>query len=97
MTFEITVPEGNAHATSRLRRINPILATDVVAEALNKHLAAGLIQHSTSPFSTPPAVITMESGGISITVHYETLNKICLLYTSPSPRDKRQSRMPSSA
>ena len=24
-------------------------------------------------------------------------SKICLLYTSPSPRDKRQSRMPSSA
>ena len=27
----------------------------------------------------------------------EGLDKICLLYTSPSPRDKRQSRMPSSA
>ena len=26
-----------------------------------------------------------------------TLYKYCLLYTSPSPRDKRQSRMPSSA
>ena len=25
------------------------------------------------------------------------LTMICLLYTSPSPRDKRQSRMPSSA
>ena len=25
------------------------------------------------------------------------LDKSCLLYTSPSPRDKRQSRMPSSA
>ena len=25
------------------------------------------------------------------------LYKLCLLYTSPSPRDKRQSRMPSSA
>ena len=25
------------------------------------------------------------------------LRKFCLLYTSPSPRDKRQSRMPSSA
>ena len=24
-------------------------------------------------------------------------DKFCLLYTSPSPRDKRQSRMPSSA
>ena len=27
----------------------------------------------------------------------ETVLKACLLYTSPSPRDKRQSRMPSSA
>jgi len=27
----------------------------------------------------------------------ETLPMYCLLYTSPSPRDKRQSRMPSSA
>ena len=26
-----------------------------------------------------------------------TQDDICLLYTSPSPRDKRQSRMPSSA
>ena len=28
---------------------------------------------------------------------YNVLHPICLLYTSPSPRDKRQSRMPSSA
>ena len=27
----------------------------------------------------------------------QTKNIACLLYTSPSPRDKRQSRMPSSA
>ena len=27
----------------------------------------------------------------------DTIWKRCLLYTSPSPRDKRQSRMPSSA
>ena len=26
-----------------------------------------------------------------------SLYRVCLLYTSPSPRDKRQSRMPSSA
>ena len=34
-------------------------------------------------------------------MHYSTLGATlymdCLLYTSPSPRDKRQSRMPSSA
>ena len=28
---------------------------------------------------------------------HESVNMACLLYTSPSPRDKRQSRMPSSA
>ena len=28
---------------------------------------------------------------------YSSSSKTCLLYTSPSPRDKRQSRMPSSA
>ena len=31
-----------------------------------------------------------------MTMRLETL-RTCLLYTSPSPRDKRQSRMPSSA
>ena len=30
-------------------------------------------------------------------LNYNTEYKDCLLYTSPSPRDKRQSRMPSSA
>ena len=34
-------------------------------------------------------------------LHYQkkpfAQGKLCLLYTSPSPRDKRQSRMPSSA
>ena len=28
---------------------------------------------------------------------YDSLNYVCLLYTSPSPRDQRGSRMPSSA
>ena len=28
---------------------------------------------------------------------FDEVTKHCLLYTSPSPRDKRQSRMPSSA
>ena len=31
------------------------------------------------------------------TIRLLRLLKLCLLYTSPSPRDKRQSRMPSSA
>ena len=36
--------------------------------------------------------------GTAVTTNIETLTSIvCLLYTSPSPRDQRGSRMPSSA
>ena len=43
----------------------------------------------------------VEYDGILIDIGYRldllVNDKVCLLYTSPSPRDKRQSRMPSSA
>ena len=45
-------------------------------------------------------IVTGASGGIGNSIVKklsESKANICLLYTSPSPRDKRQSRMPSSA
>ena len=36
-------------------------------------------------------------GGGHKAAHYEIITKPCLLYTSPSPRDRTRSRMPSSA
>ena len=50
-----------------------------------------------------PAYVKVVRGGDTSTTSsftYRTQDgtaKACLLYTSPSPRDKRQSRMPSSA
>ena len=35
--------------------------------------------------------------GVGITFHADALGLLCLLYTSPSPRDTERSRMPSSA
>ena len=43
------------------------------------------------------AQITATSLNVVIVGANPRLSKVCLLYTSPSPRDKRQSRMPSSA
>ena len=37
------------------------------------------------------------SAGLSVMLTVVDPVGVCLLYTSPSPRDKRQSRMPSSA
>ena len=34
---------------------------------------------------------------IDAIIHFCEQNSICLLYTSPSPRDRQKSRMPSSA
>ena len=45
----------------------------------------------------PVTVIKLIPNFISQVKTTETDGYNCLLYTSPSPRDKRQSRMPSSA
>ena len=48
--------------------------------------------HGKNSHASPSAVIDDDR----VFVHFGTYGT-CLLYTSPSPRDKRQSRMPSSA
>ena len=40
---------------------------------------------------------SLNETSLSLRINAELFNTVCLLYTSPSPRDKRQSRMPSSA
>ena len=72
--FEISVPESSAPVTCRPQRINPALAKEVEA-TLNHYLAAELIQHSTSPYSSPLVVILKTSGAVKITVNYEKLKK----------------------
>ena len=71
----------------RVSRYNP----DTNEALLNKAYVYGMTKHghqqraSGDPYFSHP----LEVAAI--------LTDICLLYTSPSPRDKRQSRMPSSA
>ena len=84
-TFEISVPEGSAPVTSRPHRVNPILAIEVDA-TLNQYLAAGQIQHSTSPYSSPLVAIPKQSGGVRITVTYKKLNQIIKLSQLQIPR-----------
>ena len=59
------------------------------------------VAHNASSISEYPYSIDMRAGAIDDDAILSTINNglyiSCLLYTSPSPRDKRQSRMPSSA
>ena len=73
--FEIKVPTGTQPIQSRPYRLNPVLSKQVDA-ILDSYLAAGLIQHSTSPWSSPLVCVPKKSGGIRITVNYQKLNKV---------------------
>ena len=85
MLFNISVPEGSAPVTSRPHRINPVVAKEVDV-TLNQYLAAGLIQYSTSPYSSPLVVIPKRSGCVTTTVNYKKLNQISKLNQLPIPR-----------
>ena len=45
----------------------------------------------------PADIIVDPAPNVTLPITFQDENCGCLLYTSPSPRDKRQSRMPSSA
>ena len=52
-----------------------------------------LIGASGTPTITSPNNLNLNADNVAISTNVS----ICLLYTSPSPRDMRRSRMPSSA
>ena len=56
-----------------------------------------LIQNHYSVVSTGTETATIESANKSVAKKIQNSSNICLLYTSPSPRDNGRSRMPSSA
>ena len=73
-------------------------ANDILVEQLgsmsNRH---GIITGATGTGKTVSLQVLAESfSRLGVPVFAADI-KGCLLYTSPSPRDKRQSRMPSSA
>ena len=67
-------------------------------------LPSQTVQLDEQSVAIPPFIRYPTLRQLTERVQQETLNALsdsalhtCLLYTSPSPRDKRQSRMPSSA
>ena len=84
--------------------LSNILLYHVVAGAtLSTDLADGA--NTVTTLNTDELTITVSDGAVTVGADAANVtiadvtasNGVCLLYTSPSPRDKRQSRMPSSA
>ena len=70
--------------------------------AVNLDNATCLGCHGMSGFSAPRGdgatrALSVAADHFAGSVHGKALRCVCLLYTSPSPRDRTRSRMPSSA
>ena len=74
---------GHAFNKIRTGRANPAILDDIKVD-----------YYGNPTVLNQTASISVEEGRSLVISPWD---KSCLLYTSPSPRDKRQSRMPSSA
>ncbi|CAB1098634.1 unnamed protein product [Ectocarpus sp. CCAP 1310/34] len=66
-------------------RPNPLVEKKVDA-MLDQYLAAGLIQHSQSPWASPLVALPKMEGNLCLTVNCKKLNKLCSLGQQPQPR-----------
>ena len=83
--FEIKVHHGTQPTQSHPYRLNPVLSKPVDA-ILDSYLAAGLIQHFASPWSSPLVCIPKTSCGIRITVNFQKQNKVSEIPQIATPR-----------
>ena len=74
---------------------NTMLAITEIFDSANPGVAIPLTVGVTETLTDGTMVALLANGTLDITPGAGVMT--CLLYTSPSPRDKRQSRMPSSA
>ena len=101
--LEIQYPD---HLTIQQLDVTDHERIDALAEELEGQPIDLLLNNAgtTGPMGVPGAMEYQKIDSMDYQIWRDILEvnllspfKICLLYTSPSPRDKRQSRMPSSA
>ena len=88
---EIDKEKRRVAISHRLTKENPY-------ETLEKNYPVGSeIEGKISSINEYAIYLNIESFDIDVFLHSNDLSYTCLLYTSPSPRDRLLSRMPSSA
>ena len=90
---------------SQVTLANKLLIDYVLSEIIDQFKEVLIVSNNSINFQSSQKIIKIEDYkkglgplcGVLSAMKWIKTNKSCLLYTSPSPRDKRQSRMPSSA
>ena len=89
----LNVPTVKVAETVGVEKIQQMSRRLGITSPLPNALSLALGSCETTPLEMAVAYATIAAGGIYSKPHLIS----CLLYTSPSPRDQRGSRMPSSA
>ena len=87
--------EGSDIAFQKRDDIDYLIALSKLSESPRSYLYVGKLLRSDNQVLS--SISGIESAASQIARFNENQARICLLYTSPSPRDQRGSRMPSSA
>ena len=93
-------PKGNAFGVKRARgeRLFRFVLLTMFIALCAVWLWMGVLKEPTTPETWSNSYSTSPGGHHALTRLLKEWNfEVCLLYTSPSPRDQRGSRMPSSA
>ena len=104
VVVDVAIDQGGCFETSKATtHEEPTYIVDDVVHYCVANMPGGVARTSTMALNnaTLPFAVQLANKGLDALkddIHLMNgLNVHCLLYTSPSPRDKRQSRMPSSA
>ena len=84
--FEIKVPNGTQPIQPRSYRLINQVFSKQEDSILDSYLAAGLIQHFSSPWYSPLVCVPKKFGGIRITANYQKLNKVTEIPQIAIPR-----------
>ena len=69
----------------------------IIVIAALVYSCAALAQVTVDPFGFALSIAQNDNAAVELTLTNDGQDDVCLLYTSPSPRDGLLSRMPSSA
>ena len=83
---EMNIDTGNAHPIKQRPYRIPLAKMQIVEEELDKMLAEGIIEPSSSPWASPLTLVPKKDGSIRFCVDYRRLNEVTRKDAYPLPR-----------
>ena len=94
---EVLVKNGEVLVNGSVAKIGMTVSDKDVVEFEEKVVQVKEVDLKVIILNKPEGVLSSNAREKNIPIVYDYLPNACLLYTSPSPRDVEESRMPSSA